>query len=437
VSLVPTTQPLQDLERLLGQEVSLDVFHGTLRRSAQALRSTGEVGTMLVTCSDEFLGEVRAAFARDVARPLTAHQMVGSKGIFAVSNLGGRVEPGAIALADEHFGARSSSSAPRLLLVVLFAHVGRILEGHEARYGFVDRFGARSPCCGALTHLLEPPESTAAVRHPWFDQLTAFFGPRRLETLRQDRSPLRLVRAAAIHAVLQSETALADLLREGPRSPARILMACSVAVNQPGTDGALLAAFLHLRYDGTLLHVEGGGALRSTPEALEVAQEQGRLRVRVAPESQEPRTLAVERSAEQLAERWASLSSALPATAAAAEHPHLGRTRTQFQHLRKHVERARHRPSSRRAFARPLLRGLVQGLSLVAPELGLAAFALQAGHDTLKAKRLERLLREGPRREEARAVLHQMEAEIQQLPEKEAHQVLEVLLAENSALWRI
>ncbi len=430
---VSAGQAFLDLERLLGVEVSLDVFHGTLRRAAQAMHPRGEVGTMLVTCSDEFLGEVRTAFARDVARPLTALQMIGSRGTFAVANLGGRFEPGALALADEHFSGGSRPDSARRLVVELVAHVGRLRQDHSSTHGLVDRFGKASPCCGALTLLLEAPEATAAVRHPWFDQLSAFFGPARLSQLRADPSPWRLVRAAIVHAVLQGESAMADLLRDPPDGPAHILLACVVAINQPGTDGALLASVQRMHFDGTHMHLEHAAALRSSPEALDISSQAGRLLVSFAEQHDQPRVVPVARTRAEVHEDLHALTAGLERLAQPHErakvHEHLTRIQRQVAHAKK-------KPSTWRIYSRPLLRGLVQGLSIVAPELGLAAFALQAGTDAVKAQHVRKLLREGPKRDQARQVLHQLEAELQQLSHREAQEVLDVLVAENSPLWK-
>ncbi len=415
------------LERSLGVEVALDVFHGTLRRAAQGLHERAECGTMLVTCSDEFMGEVRGAFARDVARPLTAQQMIGSRGTYAVANLGGRFEPGAIALADEHFARRPGSHAPQTLLIELATHVGRRRKGHESAYGEIDRFGRVSACCGALARLLEAPPETAAVKHPWFDQLSAFFGPARLEALRGDHASMRLTKAAIVHAVLQAESAIADLMREPPLQPRDVLLVGIVAVNQPGVDGALPVAVHHLRFDGEWLHMESGAALRSTPAALEVEERGGRLAVRSLEEASRP-------SGAVSVARLHEVSAALPPLQEPRERAALQR---RLQRVRQDVTRAKRHPGAWRARARPLLRGLVQGLSIVTPEVGLAVFALQAGADAVKAEHVRKLLREGPRREEARETLRHVEAQLQQLSHAEAQDILDVLVAEHSPLWKL
>jgi hypothetical protein len=75
---------------------------------------------------------------------------------------------------------------------------------------------------------VERTRGRAAVRHPWFDQLTAFFGPDRLALLRSDESRTRMLTAAILHALLQGESAIADLLREPAPAPTHVLMVCAV-----------------------------------------------------------------------------------------------------------------------------------------------------------------------------------------------------------------
>ncbi len=120
----------------------------------------------------------------------------------------------------------------------------------STRWGELDRFGTTSPCCGALRLLLDAPASAAAVRFPWFDQLSAFFGPARLAVLRADRGPHAMLRTAVVHAVLQAETAIADLLREPPTTPTHVLLVALVVVNRRGPDNAILVALHHLRFAG-------------------------------------------------------------------------------------------------------------------------------------------------------------------------------------------
>jgi len=410
---------LEQLERLVGREEPLDVLHGEIRRRAQSLRGVVECGTVLVSCSDEFNTELRASFDRDLARPLLPH--VPSR-TYALSNLAGRVEPSALQLADQHFTVRTRQQGTKLLLIEIAAHVGRRLDGHTWRYGEVDRFGAPSPCCGALSHLLDPPPAASAVRHPWFEQLTAFFGPERLEALRSDRSPYRMVSAAIVHAVLQAESALVDLLREPPPTPTHVLVLPLVVVNQRGSERALLAGCHHLVGDGHEMHVERGGSLRSTPAAHRFDTSSGTLVVRSPWEQDEPATRPIPRP-----------PATPPPLAAEAALQRLSEpaVKQRLAHTGAQVERLRSHPTALRIYSRPLLRGLLQALSVVAPEVGLAALLAEGAGDLLHARHLRDVLARGPSTEEARRVLAELEPRIQQLGHREAQAVLESLLARH------
>src|SRR5262245_16155926 len=105
----PDTHPLlRELAGMLGREESLTTVHAAVLRAARGIRPVVESGPMLAAWSDEFNGELRSAFDRDVARQLSAPNVPGTRRVFSVSNMGGRIEPGAITLADLHFTARSA-----------------------------------------------------------------------------------------------------------------------------------------------------------------------------------------------------------------------------------------------------------------------------------------------------------------------------------------
>lgn len=409
--------PLRDLEALIGREVHLDVLHGAVRRTCQGIGGVVEFGTCLVTCADEFQGELRRHFDRDVARPLLPHV---PNRTFAVSNMAGRIEPGALQIADAHFTVKTRREGAKLLLVEIAAHVGRHPGPDGPIYGELNRFGMPSPCCGALAMLLEPPAAAFSVRHPWFDQLSAFFGDERLSALRADRSPHRLVSAAIVHAVLQAESGLADFLRDPPRTATHVLFVATVVVNQRGSDGALLCGYHHLLCDGEHVTVDSGGSLRSTPGSHRFRSEGEMLVVESPWDEDLPLRAAIPEAVDEAA--VAAGREVLDRAAAPAVRERLARARRQVEHLARH-------PGGMRVYARPLLRGLLQGLSVVAPEVGLAALLVESATDLSRAQHLRHLLARGPTSEEARRVLHDLEPTIAQLGHREAREVLETLLA--------
>lgn len=420
---MPKTAPfvLHELAAHLGREESLHTVHGAVLRAAGRVQPIVEAGTILAACSDEFNGELRSAFDRDVARMLSAQDIPSTRRVFAVSNMGGRIEPGAIALANLHFTARSARAGEKLLLMEISSHVGRREAPEGTRWGELERFGPISPCCGALRLLLDVPQGAAVVRYPWFDQLNAFFGPQRLEALRARKDAFQMLRTAIVHAVLQAETAIVDLLREPPTTGTHVLIVTLVVVNRRGPDNAIPVGLHHLHFVNGEAESVQGVALRSTPDAIAVDDSQAMLRVSspfegaplVAPPAHAPEHVR-------------------------AAVPHGARSRARERDVRAHVERhrrqltrLRHQPHALHVYARATLRAFLQGLSLVAPEVGLAVLALESGRDVLRGAKLGKLIEHGPSSDEARKVLHDIEPSLQQLGHREAHEVLEILLAEH------
>lgn len=409
---------LRELAARLGREDSLPSLHAAILRAAGALKPVVEAGAVLAACSDEFNGELRTAFDRDVARQLSAPDIPGMRRVFAVSNMGGRIEPGAIALANLHFTARSAEAGEKLLLIEIASHVGRRESDAGVRWGELDRFGTTSPCCGALRLLLDAPKSASAVRYPWFDQLSAFFGPARLAALRADTGPYAMLRTAAVHAVLQAETAIVDLLREPPRTPTHVLLVALVVVNRRGTDNAIPVGMHHLHFTNGESEVMHGAALRSTPEAITVDDSRTLVQLDSPFRGEEPQVVA---------EPHASTPAIHRARTRAHERDvrqHVAWNRRQLAHMRRH-------PNAMHVYARATLRAFLQGLSLVAPEVGLAALALEGGREVLRSVHLAKLLERGPSSDEARRVLHDIEPTLQQLGHSEAREVLEILLSEH------
>jgi hypothetical protein len=419
---------MDDLQRIIGREVPLDQFHLIVRRAAMSVPGMSAYGACLVTCSDERQGVMRSGFDRDVASPLISDVTNARDRVFAVSNLCGRLEPGAFDLVDNHF-SRPAARGPKLLVFEIASHVGRIRQDSSYIYGEVERFRQRSPCCGALTVLLDPPADTEVVRHPWFEQLNAFFGPVRLATLRGITDSRRMIAAAIVHAALQAESVIAEVLNSPPATTTDVLLLSGVAVNQQWADGFLPVSWHRLRAENSAVRIQGGFSLRTTPEALAIDISGPRIHVAggQAMEGAQPtrrRTPVVhtEPDSAALAAAAKNTLASLAPEQKEALHEHLDAARA-------HVESVRHDPSAWRTYSRPILRGLFRGLTILQPELGLAALLFEGGKDFAVAHKLRRALREGPRTPEGRRVLHDIEAELQQLNHEDAQQVLDLLLS--------
>jgi len=424
----PIPHALEELEQAIGREQPLDSYHSLLRRAAQSVRTVERYGCCLVSCSDEFNGELRYVFDRDVGRPLTARHVARHHGTFPLSNLSGRYEPGTFALVHDHFAGDQlgePDGEETLLLIEIAAHLGRYSAGHETVYGQIDRFGRNSPCCGALAAVIAPPPLVAAVTHPWFDKLTTYFGEERLAQLRAMPRPEAMIRAAVVHAAMQAEAAVAEVLREAPRANTWTLIAPLVKINQPGVYGALPVGYHLLRSTTEATRIEAGLALRTTPAALAVSTEGGGLQVALRdPGPGGDRTHARE------------TAPAAPEGASPREliAPHREAVRREVLETRTQMEPLRSSPEAWRVFARPLLRSLFQGLTLVSPEVGLAAMMVETGSEWVQARQRYAAHRHGPGSAEGRQALREVEAAIQQLGHSEAQAVLECLTADGSPL---
>jgi hypothetical protein len=416
------------LRRIIGKELPLDQFHLVVRRAAMHVSGISTYGTCLVTCSDERQGMLRGSFERDVATPLISDVTNARDRVFSVSNLCGRLEPGAFALVDQHFD-RLVARGPKLLVVEIASHVGRLREDTAYVYGQVDRFGQRSPCCGALTSLLQPTGVVDTVRHPWFEQLNAFFGPVRLAALRGMEGSTRMVAAAIVHAALQAESAVVEVLQDLPAAPTEVLLLSGVAVNQQWADGFLPVAYHHIRVDGGAARIVGGFSLRTTPEALNLDISGPRIVVEGG-EAMENLPRVERRAAPVEPEADGELfpvESLEQVTAAVPQHK---KTLAKgLEGVRRQIESIRHDPTAWRTYSRPILRSLFRALCVAEPELGLAAMVYEGGENLFSAHKLRQIIREGPSSTAGRRALHDIEAELQQLNHEDAQQVLDLLLA--------
>jgi hypothetical protein len=259
---------MNELCRTIGREQPLDQFHRTLKRAAAEDHATEAFGCGLVTCADERQGQTRSSFDREVAAPLISDAANPRDRVFSISNLGGRYETGALRLLDEHF--TRLSPGPRRLVVEIASHVGRAGQDGDFEYGLVERFGRKSTCCGVLAALLAPIATAPAGRHSWLDEVGSTFGPERLAALREVDGPTRLVAAAVIHAALQAEAAVSDLLQSPLAAPVDVLLVAGVSINQQSADGFLPVACHHLTAGEGAAPLVAGYSLGTTPQQLSI-----------------------------------------------------------------------------------------------------------------------------------------------------------------------
>lgn len=462
LALPTPTYEVSELCSRIGQELPVESFHRILRRAATSIRPVREFGASLISCSDEWLGEYRHAFERGVAASLSGPYASALKSTFSTTNLGSRVESGALGFADEHFTVRTRSGEGRLLHLVLHvSHVGRTRNTRGIRWGEVMRLGRMSPCCAAL-------KETRACEDPAMDprrhvsEIGGALGARRLAEVRSDRRPEAPVSLAIAHSVLQAERMMTEVLGGGFDFPTHVLLASAVVVQESDRDSVLLTGAHHLLAERGGARVVQGDALRTTPSAHRFREQGGGLRVEVDeshPGSEEsnpsPRKPGPGSPGPGSWDSRSEESENPPGPPPIPKEGVVGlreasgrirsatrdlddRQRTQLEQrahsLRRELEAHRGRDVRHRVLARPLLNALGDALTFVAPELGVPLLLLRSGVSVQRAHELHRAFEREPDSAAARLALRDLEDRLQSLPHHEAQELLEHLLADSGPL---
>lgn len=456
--LPPASPEFKDLRGRVGHELPVESFHRSLRRAATSIRPVREFGASLISCSDEWLGEYRHAFERSVAASLSSPYASALKATFSTTNLGGRVESGALGLADEHFTVRTRSGEGRLLHLVLYvSHVGRTRNARGVRWGELMRLGRMSPCCGALRATRDSPNPAADPR-PFVSEIGGALGARRLADAKADRRAEAPVSLAIAHSVLQAERMMTDVLGGGFAYPTHVLLASAVIVQEGDRDTVLLTGAHHLLAEQGGARVIQGDALRTTPGSHRFSERGGTLRVEVDEAHRTPEepewTVEIDESGAAgpepgvFAEVADSISPAgsrhleglrgasghIRSAAEGLEPGQRAQLEQRAHSLRRELECHRGRDVRHRVLARPLLNALGDALTFVAPELGVPLLLLRSGVSVQRARELHRAFEREPDSLAARVALRELEDRIQSLPHHEAQEMLEHLLADSGPL---
>ncbi len=269
----------EKLSALIGKEHRLDEVSHLIRSAVRDLRPA-VVGAHQINCSDESERECVESFHRIVVRDLLPELKFHSRSSFRTVNLGGRYEPGSLALAEDHYATPESASSFKVLVVKINAHVSVVEKNGELLCGRMERYERESVYCGALHALLD-----GGSGH-FVDELRAGFqqGIDRLAVLtdaKQVAARHRALFAAAVSASLQSTRAVAEVLQHKGHTPTVYLICGAVTLNQPDDDTELIAE-LHVIDERDGQHQHQG--LGDDPRHYRLARELGRLRLsRVAP----------------------------------------------------------------------------------------------------------------------------------------------------------
>ena len=267
---------MTQLQDLIGTETPLSQVGNALRRFAQELDAP-VVGACHVTCSDETETECADAFQHWFVREVLPELKPNSRAPMRSINLGGRYEPGLIRVAEQHYATPKSRQQCKLMVVKINAHTALIHSSEGPEYGWLQRYGSRSACCGALAGLFQ--QSTL----PAVEDLRETFaseGKNRLSVL-EDQTRVhprhRSLLTAVTSAALQATRALADIRSYQPQTPTVFLLLPCVTINrlcEPDTELVVGQYGIDLTEQEPAIEHRGLG---DDPAAYRVRHEQGRV----------------------------------------------------------------------------------------------------------------------------------------------------------------
>jgi hypothetical protein len=266
--------PLQDL---IGIESELGRVGGALRRFAQELGAP-VVGGYHLRCSDETEEECAEAFQHWFAREVLPELKPDRRVPFCSTNLGARYEWGAIRVAEEHFATPAARKAFKLMVVKINAHVAVQQSPEGPQYGWLQRYGCRSACCGALAGLFDGSllpaiqELRESFRLDGEDRMAALADPSVVAPRH------RALLAAVTSAGLQARRALLDIREYRPLTPTMFLVLPCVTINRPDADTELVVGQYGIDHTDRTPDVKYRG-LGEDPDEYRVRHEQGRVMI--------------------------------------------------------------------------------------------------------------------------------------------------------------
>ncbi|MCK4342562.1 MAG: hypothetical protein KAY37_12660 [Phycisphaerae bacterium] len=267
----------RDLNKLLGREHDLDDVNRALRDYVRALDAP-VVGAMHITCADESEYECIDSFQRRFVNDLLPDLKFARRAPFRLSNLGGRYEEGALAVAEHHYATPQTHDAFKVLLVKINAHVAIERTGAAARFGRMQRYDTESTACGALHALLDGKQL------PALNELRETFESEGVDRLTQLLDPSlvhpqhRSLFVALVNARLQTRRAEQAIQDHTSHSPTLYLVASCVTLNRPEQDTELLCGLYTADQRGGE-HTAAYIGLGDDPIRYEVHDDFGRLRV--------------------------------------------------------------------------------------------------------------------------------------------------------------
>lgn len=266
---------MDSLDDLIGVETPLDAVSAVLRTFAEGVGAS-TVGAYQVCCSDETECLCSGALDREFVFRLLPDLKPGCCGAFHTVTLGARYEWGAVRVAEEHFATPAARDGFKFLLVKINAHAAVERTPDGWRYGWLQRYGNESACCGALAGLFEGSLLPAIVElrelfaSGGLDRLSLLADPQRVEP------PYRALLAALVSAHLQGMRVVRDIQEFRPASPTVFLVVPCVTVNRPGPDAEIVVGQYGIDRTGAKAEVRYAG-LGNDPTAYRLRHDGDRV----------------------------------------------------------------------------------------------------------------------------------------------------------------
>jgi len=230
---------MHTLRELLGKEHPLDTACRTLRDTCRLERPVA-VGAYHIHCSDETEKECADAFQQWFVQELLPDLKPWNRSPFRTANLGARYEWGTAGIAEDHYAIPEAMDGVKAVVIKVSSHVGVLPQGNDQQFGKIQRYGAPSSCCGALTGLLCNSHLPSLLRMREVFQSEGKDRVAMLNDAEQVDPAYRLLFAAVVNARLQSRRAVLDIQNMAPRSPTVFLIVPCVTLDRSQRDTELV-----------------------------------------------------------------------------------------------------------------------------------------------------------------------------------------------------
>ncbi len=402
---------LETLKSIVGKELPCDDLNRHLKAYVQEFRAP-VVGALRITCADESENECVQSFQSVIAQPLLPSLKLARQAPFRIANLGGRYEWGSVQIAENHFATPKTKSSFKVLLVKINSHVCVHKTPDGPVFGKMDRYKTTSEYCGALHALMR------GGTRPFIEDLKETFASEGLDRVALLNDPdkveprYRPLFAALANARLQARKAVMEIQDYEADTPTFYLIAPTVTLNRKSDDHEILCGFYTAddRQPGPPEAQYYG--LGDDPRRYRLTLEWGSIEVTEdgidAPRKARDHRELIREQLEQAKER-----------------------RKDYQHAVnqaiKEVKQTQHwNPKSSKKMLKVLLR-LLADINPVSASLFLFAESVADIRHVFQAHEIAKDMEND---EEAKAMLAQIQAEVDHMPKEKAERIIHLLANE-------